>query len=119
MKPKVSSAIENNNAKNGTFDAVITNITAPLGVKEVLVPTWSLERVKTTLFGIRLPSKLMAAYRVTIKASEHKGIKINYRADAYIVDNSNNRHYIAEKVVAVDYARPVVFLQLKTPEQVL
>ncbi len=33
----------------------------------------------------------------SIKASEHKGTKGNYRADAYIVDNSNNRHYIAEK----------------------
>ena len=43
LKPKASFAIENNNAKAGTFDAVITNISAPLGVKEVLVPSWSLE----------------------------------------------------------------------------
>ena len=32
---QVIEAIENNNAKAGTFDAVITNISAPLGVKEV------------------------------------------------------------------------------------
>ncbi|MED9974673.1 MAG: GBS Bsp-like repeat-containing protein, partial [Streptococcus salivarius] len=41
LKPKASFTIENNNAKSGTFDAVIKNISAPLGVKEVLVPTWS------------------------------------------------------------------------------
>ncbi len=35
LKPKASFAIENNNDKAGTFDAVITNISAPLGVKEV------------------------------------------------------------------------------------
>lgn len=106
LKPKVSFAIENNNAKNGTFDAVITNITAPLGVKEVLVPTWSLEKSQDDLIWHKASKQTDVSYRVTIKASEHKGIKRNYRADAYIVDNSNNRHYIAEKVVAVDYARP-------------
>ena len=106
LKPKVSFAIENNNAKNGTFDAVITNITAPLGVKEVLVPTWSLEKSQDDLIWHKASKQTDGSYRVTIKASEHKGIKRNYRADAYIVDNSNSRHYIAEKVVAVDYARP-------------
>ena len=106
LKPKASFAIENNNAKAGTFDAVITNISAPLGVKEVLVPSWSLENGQDDLIWHKATKQNDGSYRVTIKASEHKGNKGNYRADAYIVDNSNNRHYIAEKVVSVDYARP-------------
>ena len=106
LKPKASFAIENNNAKSGTFDAVITNISAPLGVKEVLVPSWSLENGQDDLIWHKATKQNDGSYRVTIKASEHKGNKGNYRADAYIVDNSNNRHYIAEKVVSVDYARP-------------
>ena len=106
LKPKASFAIENNNAKVGTFDAVITNISAPLGVKEVLVPSWSLENGQDDLIWHKATKQNDGSYRVTIKASEHKGNKGNYRADAYIVDNSNNRHYIAEKVVSVDYARP-------------
>lgn len=106
LKPKANFAIENNNAKAGTFDAVITNISAPLGVKEVLVPSWSLENGQDDLIWHKATKQTDGSYRVTIKASEHKGTKGNYRADAYIVDNSNNRHYIAEKVVAVDYARP-------------
>ena len=106
LKPKANFAIENNNAKAGNFDAVITNISAPLGVKEVLVPSWSLENGQDDLIWHKATKQTDGSYRVTIKASEHKGTKGNYRADAYIVDNSNNRHYIAEKVVAVDYARP-------------
>ena len=106
LKPKASFAIENNNTQNGTFDAVITNINAPLGVKEVLVPSWSLENGQDDLIWHKATKQADGSYRVTIKASEHKGNKGNYRADAYIVDNSSNRHYIAEKVVSVDYARP-------------
>ena len=106
LKPKASFAIENNNTKNGTFDAVITNISAPLGVKEVLVPSWSLEKGQDDLVWHKATKQADGSYRVTIKASEHKGNKGNYRADAYIVDNSSNRHYIAEKVVSVNYARP-------------
>ena len=106
LKPKASFAIENNNAKAGTFDAVITNISAPLGVKEVLVPSWSLENGQDDLIWHKATKQNDGSYRVTIKASEHKGNKGNYRADAYIVDNANNRNYIAEKVVSVDYARP-------------
>jgi len=106
LKPKASFAIENNNAKAGTFDAVITNISAPLGVKEVLVPSWRLENGQDDLIWHKATKQNDGSYRVTIKASEYKGNKGNYRADAYIVDNANNRHYIAEKVVSVDYARP-------------
>ena len=106
LKPKASFTIENNNDKSGTFDAVITNITAPLGVKEVLVPSWSLENGQDDLIWHKATKQTDGSYRVTIKASEHKGNKGNYRADAYIVDNSGKPHYIAERVVSVDYDRP-------------
>ena len=113
LRPKASFAIENNNAQNGTFDAVITNITAPLGVKDVLVPSWSLENGQDDLIWHKATKQSDGSYRVTIKASEHKSNKGNYRADAYIVDNSNNRHYISEKVVSVDYARPSGVLSIE------
>ena len=35
--------IENNNGSTGTFDAVVRDVVAPNGVKEVLVPSWSVE----------------------------------------------------------------------------
>ena len=112
-RPSGALSIENNNTVAGTFDAVIRNIVAPNGVKEVLVPSWSLENGQDDLIWHKATKQGDGSYRVTIKASEHKGNKGNYRADAYVVDNSNNRHYIAEKVVAVDYARPSGVLSIE------
>ena len=113
LKPKASFAIENNNAKAGTFDAVITNISAPLGVKEVLVPSWSLENGQDDLIWHKATKQNDGSYRVTIKASEHKGNKGNYRADAYIVDDSNKRFYLTEKVVEVTQTRPSASLAIE------
>ena len=112
-RPSGALSIENNNTVAGTFDAVIRNIVAPNGVKEVLVPSWSLENGQDDLIWHKATKQSDGSYRVTIKATEHKGNKGNYRADAYVVDNSNNRHYIAEKVVAVDYARPSGVLSIE------
>lgn len=111
-------SIENNNTVAGTFDAVIRNIVAPNGVKEVLVPSWSLENGQDDLIWHKATKQSDGSYRVTIKATEHKGNKGNYRADAYVVDNSNNRHYIAEKVVAVDYTRPRGVLSIENNDTV-
>ena len=107
LKPKASFAIENNNAKAGTFDAVITNISAPLGVKEVLVPSWSLENGQDDLIWHKATKQNDGSYRVTIKASEHKNSLGNYRADVYIVDNANQRHYVTETIVDVKHNKPV------------
>ena len=117
-RPSGALSIENNNTVAGTFDAVIRNIVAPNGVKEVLVPSWSLENGQDDLIWHKATKQSDGSYRVTIKATEHKGNKGNYRADAYVVDNSNNRHYIAEKVVAVDYIRPRGVLSIENNDTV-
>ena len=117
-RPSGAFSIENNNTVAGTFDAVIRNIVAPNGVKEVLVPSWSLENGQDDLIWHKATKQSDGSYRVTIKATEHKGNKGNYRADAYVVDNSNNRHYIAKKVVAVDYTRPRGVLSIENNDTV-
>ena len=112
-KPSGTLTIENNDQTTGAFDAVVSNITSPGGVKEVLVPSWSLEKGQDDLIWHKATKQTDGSYRVTIKASEHKGNKGNYRADAYIVDNSGERHYIAEQVVSVDYVRPSGVLKIE------
>ena len=106
QKPSGTLSIENNDQTTGAFDAVVSNIISPEGVKEVLVPSWSLENGQDDLIWHKATKQTDGSYRVTIKASEHKGNKGDYRADAYVVDNSVKRHYIAEQVVSVDYVRP-------------
>ena len=110
LKPKASFSIENNNKVTGTFDAVVRDIVAPLGVKEVLIPSWSLANGQDDLIWHKAAKQMDGSYRVTIKAVDHKG---NYRADAYVVDLTNKKHYIAEKVVSVNYSRPSASLVIE------
>ena len=113
LKPKASFSIENNNKVTGTFDAVVRDIVAPLGVKEVLVPSWSLAHGQDDLIWHKAAKQMDGSYRVTIKAVDHKGEAGNYRADAYVVDRTNKRHYISEKVVSVTYSRPSASLTIE------
>ena len=113
LKPRASFSIENNNKVTGTFDAVVRDIVAPLGVKEVLVPSWSLANGQDDLIWHKAAKQMDGSYRVTIKAVDHKGEAGNYRADAYVVDRTNKRHYISEKVVSVNYARPSASLTIE------
>ena len=113
LKPKASFSIENNNKVTGTFDAVVRDIVAPLGVKEVLVPSWSLANGQDDLIWHKAAKQMDGSYRVTIKVVDHKGEAGNYRADAYVVDRTNKRHYISEKVVSVTYSRPSASLTIE------
>ena len=106
LKPKASFAIENNNTAAGTFDAVVRNIVAPTGLKEVLVPSWSLADGQDDLIWHKATRQADGSYRVTIKATDHKNSTGKYRADAYLVDDSNKRFYLTEKVVEVFQTRP-------------
>ncbi|MDU1057856.1 MAG: GBS Bsp-like repeat-containing protein [Streptococcus salivarius] len=113
LKPKASFSIENNNKVTGTFDAVVRDIVAPLGVKEVLIPSWSLVGGQDDLIWHKATKQADGSYRATIKASDHKNSTGKYRADAYIVDNFNKRFYLTEKVVEVSQSRPSASLTIE------
>ena len=106
VRPSGVLTIENNNPVAGTFDAVVSNIVAPTGLKEVLVPSWSLENGQDDLVWHKATRQADGSYRVTIKATDHKDSTGKYRADVYIVDDSNNHLYLTEKVVDVQQVKP-------------
>ena len=112
-RPSGVLTIENNNTAAGTFDAVVRNIVAPTGLKEVLVPSWSLAGGQDDLTWHKATRQADGSYRVTIKATDHKNSTGKYRADAYIVDDSNKRFYITEKVVEVTQTRPSASLVIE------
>ena len=105
-RPSASLTIENNNATTGTFDAVVRNIVAPNGLKEIMVPSWSLINGQDDLVWHKASKQADGSYRVTIKASEHKYSTGKYRADAYLIDNTGNRQYLTETVVEVNETKP-------------
>ena len=100
-KPSGTLSIENNNGSIGTFDAVVRNVVAPNGVKEVLVPTWSVEGGQDDLVWHKAVLQSDGSYRATIKASEHKNSVGKYQVHVHYIDQDNNRRYITETTTDV------------------
>ena len=113
LKPKASFTIENNNAKSGTFDAVIKNISAPLGVKEVLVPTWSEVNGQDDLVWHKATKQTDGSYRVTIKASDHKDTQGRYFVHVYIVGESGSKEYVSSTATTVSFVGPSAILRIE------
>ena len=105
IKPSGTLTIENNNVETGTFDAVIRNVVAPNGLKEVLVPTWSDKDWQDDIVWHKAVRQSDGSYRATIKASDHKNEDGKYNVHVHYVDQNNQRNYITETTTEVRQAR--------------
>ena len=105
VKPSGTLTIENNNTETGTFDAVVRNVVAPNGLKEVLIPTWSDKNWQDDLVWHKAVLQSDGSYRATIKASDHKNDDGKYNVHVYYVDQNNKRSYITESTTEVRQAR--------------
>ncbi|WP_049514421.1 GBS Bsp-like repeat-containing protein, partial [Streptococcus parasanguinis] len=76
--------------------AVIRNVVAPNGLKEVLIPTWSDKNWQDDLVWHKAVRQSDGSYRATIKASDHKNEDGKYHIHVYYVDQNNQRNYITE-----------------------
>ena len=101
IKPSGTLTIENNNAENGTFEAVIRNVVAPTGLKEVLVPVWSNQNGQDDLIWHKAVRQSDGSYRATIKASDHKNDTGKYNVHVHYIDENNHRSYVTETVTEV------------------
>ena len=106
QKPSGTLTIENNNSKIGSFDAVVRNVVAPTGLKEVLVPSWSEVNGQDDLVWHKASLEQDGSYRVTIKASEHKDSTGKYQVHLHYVDKDNKRRYITETTTEVQLDKP-------------
>ena len=106
LKPSGTLTIENNNAETGTFDAVIRNVVAPNGLKEVLIPTWSDKNWQDDLVWHKAVRQSDGSYRATIKASDHKNEDGKYNVHVYYVDQADKRNYITETTTEVHHVKP-------------
>ena len=106
LKPSGTLTIENNNVETGTFDAVIRNVVAPNGLKEVLIPTWSDKNWQDDLVWHKAVRQSDGSYRATIKASDHKNEDGKYHVHVYYVDQADKRNYITETTTEVHHVKP-------------
>ena len=105
-KPSGTLTIENNNSETGTFDAVIRNVVAPTGLKEVLVPVWSNQNGQDDLIWHKAVLQSDGSYRATIKASDHKNDSGKYNVHVHFIDSNNHRSYVTETVTEIQQNKP-------------
>ncbi|BFL80392.1 N-acetylmuramoyl-L-alanine amidase [Streptococcus salivarius] len=86
-EPKADLAITGLNNATGSYDVVISNLVAPRGFKEVLVPTWSEKNGQDDIIWYKAAKQANGDYKVTVRSSNHKGDSGLYNSHVYLVDN--------------------------------
>ena len=112
-KPSGTLSIENNNSSTGTFDAVVRNIVSPTGLKEVLIPSWSVAGGQDDLIWHKATRQSDGSYRATIKASDHKNTLGRYQVHVHYLDQNNRRRYVTETVVEVQKTSPTATISIQ------
>ena len=95
-KPSGKLSIENKNDQTGTFDAVIRDVVAPNGLREILVPTWSEVNGQDDLIWHKAERQEDGSYKATIKSTDHRDSLGKYKLQVIYVDNSGQSQLITE-----------------------
>ena len=87
-KPKGTLTIANHNPTTGSFDVVVSGVSSPEGVREVLLPTWSSTNGQDDIIWYRAAKQSDGTYKMNIKASDHKYSTGEYNVHLYYVGNN-------------------------------
>ena len=103
--PKADLAITGLNNATGSYDLVISNLVAPRGFKEVLVPTWSEKNGQDDIIWYKAAKQANGDYKVTVRSSNHKGDSGLYNSHVYLVDNDGKFIGLGGKQVTFDITK--------------
>ena len=103
--PKADLAITGLNNATGSYDFVISNLVAPRGFKEVLVPTWSEKNGQDDIIWYKAAKQANGDYKVTVRSSNHKGDSGLYNSHVYLVDNDGKFIGLGGKQVTLDITK--------------
>ena len=103
--PKADLAITALNNATGSYDLVISNLIAPRGFKEVLVPTWSEKNGQDDIIWYKAAKQANGDYKVTVRSSNHKGDSGLYNSHVYLVDNDGKYIGLGGKQVTLDITK--------------
>ena len=105
QNPKADLAITGLNNANGSYDVVISNLIAPRGFKEVLVPTWSEKNGQDDIIWYKAAKQANGDYKVTVRSSNHKGDSALYNSHVYLVDNDGKFIGLGGKQATLDITK--------------
>ena len=104
-EPKADLAITGLNNATGSYDVVISNLVAPRGFKEVLVPTWSEKNGQDDIIWYKAAKQANGDYKVTVRSNNHKGDSGLYNSHVYLVDNDGKYIGLGGKQVTLDITK--------------
>ena len=105
QNPKADLAITGLNNATGSYDLVISNLIAPRGYKEVLVPTWSEKHGQDDIIWYKAAKQANGDHKVTVRSSNHKGDSGLYNSHVYLVDNDGKYIGLGGKQVTLDITK--------------
>ena len=105
QNPRADLAITGLNNATGSYDLVISNLIAPRGFKEVLVPTWSEKNGQDDIIWYKAAKQANGDYKVTVRSSNHKGDSGLYNSHVYLVDNDGKYIGLGGKQVTLDITK--------------
>ena len=105
QNPKADLAITGLNNATSSYNLVISNLVAPRGFKEVLVPTWSEKNGQDDIIWYKAAKQANGDYKVTVRSSNHKADSGLYNSHVYLVDNDGKYIGLGGKQVTLDITK--------------
>ena len=105
-KPEGKLTIANNDPKTGTFDVIVSEVSSPQGVREVLLPTWSHENGQDDLIWHKAQKQSDGTYKFTVRSSEHKNSIGDYSVHLYYIQNDGKLVGVGGTTTKVSVAKP-------------
>ncbi len=105
-KPKGNISIQNKNNVNGSFDVVISNVSAPYEVSVVSVPVWSEANGQDDIIWYTATQQANGTYKVTVESSKHKDSVGKYHIHLYYVRNDGQLVGVGGTTTNVSAVKP-------------
>ena len=103
---KGNISIQNKNNVNGSFDVVISNVSAPYGVSVVSVPVWSESNGQDDIIWYTATQQANGTYKVSVDSSRHKDSVGKYNVHLYYVRNDGQLVGVGGTTTNVSVIKP-------------
>ena len=104
IKGKIT--VQNKNPNTGTFDVIVSDVSAPYGVREVKVPTWSNVNGQDDIIWYTAAKQTDGTYKVTVKAVNHKFSTGLYHIHLYYIQNNGKLVGVGGTTTELSLGRP-------------
>ena len=103
---KGNITVQNKNPNTGTFDVIVSDVSAPYGVREVKLPTWSNVNGQDDIIWYTATKQTNGTYKVTVRAVDHKFSTGLYHIHLYYIQNNGKLVGVGGTTTELSFGRP-------------